>query len=150
MVCIVMSGCICRPSGVSASATASAAAPTPDSVMAQFDDMLANGPVFIEFWSPECSWCTKQKPVLEELKSEYPGTYFIYVNTDEEGDLVKAFNVNGIPQMNVIALKYDNGSYLYISPSGKPTTDRQKSTILGYTELEKLKPVLDAAMEARK
>lgn len=155
IMCIVsamaaMSGCICQPSGVSVSATASAVAPTPDPVMGQFDDLLAKGPVFIEFWSPECSWCTKQKPVLEELKGEYPGTYFVYANTDEGGDLIKAFSVNGIPQMNVIAKKYDNGSYLYIDPSGRPTTNRRASTILGYTEIDQLKPVLDAAREARK
>jgi hypothetical protein len=92
----------------------------------------------------------KQKPVLEELKDEYPGTYFVYANTDDGGDLIKAFNVNGIPQMNVIAKKYDNGSYLYIGPSGQPTTNRRASTILGYTEIGRLKPVLDAAWEARK
>lgn len=141
---VLMAGCVSLPVKVSIST------PSPDPVMGQYDTDLANGPVFIEFGASWCGWCSKEKPIVDNLTTEYPGVKFYGVDTDNGGDLVKAFYVSGIPQMNVIAMKNADGTYLYIDPYGKATADRKKSAIIGYTETSQLKQVLDAALEARK
>ena len=117
--------------------------------MKAIDAALEKGPVFIEFGAPWCSWCTLQKPIVEELSGEYPGVSFIDVNTDENASLADAFYVNGIPQMNLIVRKDPDGSYLYVDIAGKTTNDRKKSAIVGYTEKAALKTALDAAVRAR-
>ena len=144
LVLVLMAGCVSLPVKVSNST------PSTDPVMGQFDADLANSPVFIEFGAPWCDWCTKEKPIVDNLTKEYPGVKFDSIDTDDGGDLVKAFYVDGIPQMNVIAAKNADGTYLYIDPYGKATADRKKSCIIGYTESDQLKQVLDAALEARK
>lgn len=141
---VLISGCVSTPVKVSNST------PSVYPVMGQFDADLANGPVFIDFGAPWCDWCTKEKPVVDGLTKDYPGVRFYSIDTDNGGDLVSAFYVSGIPQMNVIARKNADGTYLYIDPYGNTTTDRKKSSIIGYTESAQMKQVLDAALEARK
>ena len=141
---VLMAGCVGLP------LKAATSTPTADPVMGQFDADLANGPVFIEFGAPWCEWCTKEKPIIDNLTTEYPGVKFYSIDTDNGGDIEKAFYVNGIPQMNVIAGKNADGTYLYIDPYGKATADRKKSGIIGYTETGQLEQVLDAALESRK
>ncbi len=141
---ILMTGCAGLPVKVANST------PSADPVMGRFDADLANGPVFIEFGATWCEWCEKEKPVIDNLTREYPGVKFYSVDADNSSDLVNAFYVTGIPQMNVIARKNADGTYLYVDPYGKLTADRKKSCIIGYTETDQLKPVLDAALENRK
>jgi thioredoxin 1 len=120
-----------------------------DSVMSGIDAALVKGPVFVEFGAPWCSWCTLQKPLVEEISKDYPGVTFMDVNVDENGTLAKAFYVSGIPQMNVIVKKNPDGSYLYATGAGGTTSDRKSSAIVGYTEKPGLKTALDAAVRAR-
>ncbi len=141
---ILMAGCVGLPAKVATST------PTTDPVMGHFDADLANGPVFIEFGATWCEWCEKEKPVIDNLTREYPGVKFYSIDADNSEDMVKAFYVGGIPQMNVIARKNTDGTYLYVDAYGKTTADRKKSGIIGYTETDQLKQVLDAALENRK
>jgi thioredoxin 1 len=120
-----------------------------DSVMKDIDAALVNGPVFVEFGAPWCSWCNLQKPLVEDIEKDYPGVTFMDVNADENGALAKAFYVNGIPQMNVIVKKNPDGSYLYAAVDGSTMSDRKRSAIIGYTEKPGLKKALDAAVSAR-
>jgi thioredoxin 1 len=147
---VSMAGCVCQPLNVATSTPAASIMPSADPAMAKFDADLANGPVFIEFGASWCEWCTKEKPIIDDLTTDYPGVKFYSIDTDSNGDLANAFYVSGIPQMNVIARKNADGTYMYIDPYGKTTTDRKKSCIIGYTESDQLKQVLDSALEARK
>ncbi len=88
--------------------------------------------------------------ISKNTKSWTISVKFYTIDTDSDEDLAKAFFVNGIPEMNVIAAKNADGTYLYIDPYGKTTNDRKKSGIIGYTEAGPLRQVLDAALEARK
>jgi thiol-disulfide isomerase/thioredoxin len=117
--------------------------------MQGIDAALERGPVFIEFGATWCGWCTLQKPIVEELSSEYPGVSFIDVDVDENASLADAFYVNGVPQMNLIVKKNPDGSYLYVDIDGKTMNDRKNSAIIGYTEKDALKTALDGAMRAR-
>jgi thioredoxin 1 len=125
------------------------ASTTPDTVMAGVDANLTNGPVFIEFGATWCQYCQDEKPLIEELKKEYPSVAFMDVDTDENKALPDAFYVNYIPQMDVIVAKNTNGSYLYADINGATTGDRKTSAIVGYTDKTDLKKALDAAVKAR-
>ena len=141
---VLMSGCVGMPAKSSGSTLST------DPVMGRFDADLASGPVFVEFGASWCEWCEKEKPIVDNLTKEYPGVKFYSIDTDSDADLANAFYVSGIPQMNVIAAKNADGTYLYIDSYGKTTNDRKKSAIIGYTEAGPLQQVLDAALETRK
>lgn len=144
IVLVLMAGCVGTPVKTSGST------PSTDLTMERFDADLANGPVLVEFGASWCDWCVKEKPVIDNLTKEYPDVKFYSIDTDSDKDLANAFYVNGIPEMNVIAAKNADGTYLYIDPYGNTTMDRKKSGIIGYTEAGPLRQVLDAALEARK
>lgn len=69
---------------------------------ATYDQEVANAtlPVLIDFWAPWCAPCLALTPVLEALAPSYAGDIkFVKVNSDENPELVKRFNVRGIPQV---------------------------------------------------
>lgn len=124
--------------------------PTPGPAYMQLiDSALPNGPVFLEFYTTGCEYCQQQKPIIDQLRSEYPGVTFLEVNAMDNKDLAKAFMVASVPQMDVIVKKNPDGSYVYATLSGSITGDRQGSRIIGFTEKSALKTAIDAALNAR-
>jgi len=117
--------------------------------MQSIDSALASGPVFLYFYTDSCSICKQQKPVNDELKSEYPGVTFMDINANNNGALANAFGVYGVPQMDVIVKRNADGSYVYTTLGGSTTGDRAGSRILGFTAKSSLKVALDAALNAR-
>lgn len=123
-------------------------APSP-AYMQSIDAALASGPVFLEFYTENCGYCKQQKPILDELKSEYPGVTFMEVDANANTALANAFGVRGVPQMDVIVKRNADGSYVYATLGGSTTGDRMGSRIIGFTEKSKLKVAIDAALGAR-
>lgn len=71
---------------------------------------LGSKPAIIDFYADWCGPCKIASPILEEIGSEYAGKIIIYkINTDQERELAKVFNITGIP------------AFLYIPVNGKPT-----------------------------
>ena len=67
---------------------------------AQFDNLVAEGVTFVDFWAPWCGPCRMLAPVVDELAAEYEGKAKICkVNTDEVQDLAVEFGVRSIPTM---------------------------------------------------
>jgi thioredoxin 1 len=74
-------------------------------------EFVFNGdqPVVIDFYADWCRPCKMVAPIMEELAKEYKGKVRIYkVNTDEEGELSRLFNIRSIPAI------------LYVPKTGKP------------------------------
>ncbi|AFD01080.1 Thioredoxin domain-containing protein [Methanocella conradii HZ254] len=118
--------------------------------MADIDNALTKGPVFIEFETAECGYCRQQRPITQQLEAEYAGkATFFYVDAVENRGLAKAFMVTGVPQMDVIAKKAD-GKYTYIDRNGAPSDSISASRFMGLTQKDALKKALDAAIQARK
>jgi thiol-disulfide isomerase/thioredoxin len=117
--------------------------------MGEIDGALASGPVVLELGAAWCDWCQKQKPVLQGLAGEYGSVAFVYADVDRSGSLKDAFRVSSIPQLEVIARKNPDGSYLYIGPGGGATSDPSASRIVGYQEAGRLRPLINAAIAAR-
>ena len=137
LVVAITGGCVSEPKATTAGN------------MTAIDSALARGPVFVDFGATWCSWCEKEKPVVQGLAGEYTAVTFLSVDTDQDTALADAFSVEGIPQMAIIVKKKADGSYVYIGPDGKATTDRYSSRIIGYREAGELRPLLDAAAAAR-
>ena len=117
--------------------------------MAAIDAALANGPVFVEFTMAGSDAAAQEKPVIDDLKAEYPGVTFMEVDIDDNGRLAYLFYVEDIPQMDVIVKKNPDGSYVYVSLGGGTTDDRKSSAIVGYHEKADLEKTIDAAVKAR-
>ena len=54
--------------------------------------------VLIDFWAPWCMPCRMMAPVLEEFAEKHAGEVEVAkVNVDDEPNLARNFNVDGIP-----------------------------------------------------
>ena len=69
-----------------------------------FDDIIVNSdiPVIIDFWAPWCGPCKMMAPTFSKVALEYPlKTVFTKVNTQDEQDLARRFNIQSIPTLIV-------------------------------------------------
>ncbi|MCK9218977.1 MAG: thioredoxin [Bacteroidales bacterium] len=70
---------------------------------------MGNQPCIIDFYADWCRPCKMVAPIMVELSNEYKGKVRIYkVNTDEQRELAKLFNINSIPAV------------LFVPKTGKP------------------------------
>lgn len=120
-----------------------------DATMSEIDDALGRGPVFVEFGAEWCYWCQEEKPVIANLAANYSGVSFLNVDTGENPKLADDFYVEGIPHMNIIVKKNPDGSYLYLGPDGRTTTDRYASRLRGYMPYDELATLVESALAAR-
>ncbi|HNX87370.1 MAG TPA: thioredoxin [Bacteroidales bacterium] len=66
-------------------------------------------PCIIDFYADWCRPCKMIAPIMVELSKEYKGKVRIYkINTDEQRELAKLFNVSSIPAV------------LFVPKNGKP------------------------------
>ncbi len=117
--------------------------------MADVDNALANGPVFIEFETKECSYCKQQRPISEALANDYSGKVtFFFIDAAENRALARQFQVSGVPQMDILLNKTATG-YTYVDKDGKPSDSIATSRFQGLTDRDTLRTTLDAAVRMR-
>ena len=68
--------------------------------------------VAFHFWSPTCGPCKVVKPVIEDLKEEFPQYTWVSVNThDDPKDYKSMFGVQVVPTI-VVAVYDDSGKLM--------------------------------------
>lgn len=63
----------------------------------EFDTIIKNGNVIVDFYADWCGPCKMLGPVLEKISAKYPDITFIKVNVDKEEQLAASFKIMSIP-----------------------------------------------------
>lgn len=58
-----------------------------------FEEQVSNGLKLVEFMAPWCSFCSKQRNVLDEFDKVWIGT----VDTDKQPELSRKYSINALP-----------------------------------------------------
>ena len=65
----------------------------------EFNELIKNGTVVIDFFADWCGPCKMLSPVIEEVSGEYTDIEFAKVNVDDKMDLAEKFGIMSIPQV---------------------------------------------------
>ncbi len=71
-----------------------------------FDELVKDGNVLVDFYADWCMPCKMQAPVVHEIASEYKEYKVGKINVDDDPELSERFNVVSIPTL----LVFKNGN----------------------------------------
>ena len=89
-----------------------------------FDEVIKEGRVLVDFYADWCGPCRMLAPVLEEASTKFD-TEIIKVNVDEHEEIAKKYGVMSIPTLIV----FENGT--------------EKKRNVGYIDIEGLKDFIN-------
>ena len=67
---------------------------------AEFDAVIpAEGVAIVDFWAPWCGYCVRMMPIFEKIADSElaDNVTFVKVNTDEEIELAKRYQIEVLP-----------------------------------------------------
>ncbi len=83
----------------------------------EFAGVIENNKVVIlDFWAEWCGPCKAYGPVYERVSEDFPDIVFAKINTEEEPQLGRMFNIRSIP--TTIAFKEQIG--VFMQPGALP------------------------------
>ena len=65
----------------------------------EFDNLIKEGTVLVDFFATWCGPCKMLSPVLEEVANENPDLKVLKVDVDEVGALAARFGIQAIPTL---------------------------------------------------
>ena len=91
--------------------------PTVDLTEPEFSGVIDNNKLVIpDFWAEWCGPCKAYGPVYERVSNEFDDVIFAKINTEEEPQLGRMFNIRSIP--TTIAFKEQIG--VFMQPGALP------------------------------
>lgn len=66
---------------------------------ANFEETIAHGIVFVDFWASWCGPCLRFGPTFEKASEQHPDIVFGKVNTEDEQQLAAAAGIMSIPTL---------------------------------------------------
>ena len=83
----------------------------------EFAEVIENNDIVIlDFWAEWCGPCKAYGPVYERVSNEFENVIFAKINTEEEPQLGRMFNIRSIP--TTIAFKEQIG--VFMQPGALP------------------------------
>ena len=90
-------------------------------------------PCIVDFYADWCGPCRQASPILEELAKKYKGQLVVYkVNTDQEPELSRNFNIRSIPALLFVPKK--GQPQMSVGMSSKESYVQQINAMLLKTE----------------
>ena len=71
-----------------------------------FQDLIKEGDVLVDFYATWCVPCKMLSPVLEEIAEKFPRIKIVKVDIDEFEELTRSHGIMSVPTMEV----YKNGT----------------------------------------
>ena len=65
----------------------------------EFDVLIEEGLVLVDFFATWCGPCKMLSPVLEEVANENPSLSVLKIDVDEVGELAARFGIQAIPTL---------------------------------------------------
>jgi thioredoxin 1 len=65
----------------------------------EHDETVKDGIVLIDFWAAWCGPCRAFAPVFERVSERHPDVVFAKVDTEEETELARRYDVRSIPTL---------------------------------------------------
>ena len=82
-----------------------------------FDDVIGNGQVLVDFWADWCMPCKMVAPVIEELATEYEGRVSVAkVDVDSESALASRYSIMSIPTVILFRDGFEAGRFIGAQP----------------------------------
>ncbi len=64
-----------------------------------FNSLISDGVVVVDFFATWCGPCKMLAPIIEELKNERSEVKFVKIDVDENEDLAKQYGIMSIPSL---------------------------------------------------
>ena len=69
----------------------------------EFDEIIKEGPVLVDFYADWCGPCKMMEPIMDEVAEEHKKLKFIKVNTDMFMSIARDYKIMTIPAFKIFA-----------------------------------------------